>query len=62
VQSLRASTATIDSEAVICDQQGISDFDALRAALARRAGSRAAFLYAFDLLELQARGRAAARH
>ena len=26
---LRASTATIDGEAVICDEQGISDFDAL---------------------------------
>jgi len=31
---------------------GISDFDALRLALARREGSPAAFLFAFDLLAL----------
>jgi len=48
IGSLPAATATLDGEAVICDEQGISDFDALRAALARRTGSRAAFLYAFD--------------
>jgi ATP-dependent DNA ligase len=52
IGSLRASTATLDGEAVICDEEGISDFDALRFALARRAGSPNVFLYAFDLLQL----------
>src|SRR5215468_46217 len=44
-------SATIDGEAVICGRNGVSDFDQLRAALTRR-GSRAVFLYAFDLIEL----------
>jgi bifunctional non-homologous end joining protein LigD len=35
----------------VCDELGVSDLDRLRSALARRA-SRATFLYAFDLLEL----------
>jgi bifunctional non-homologous end joining protein LigD len=49
---LRGSSATIDGEAVLCDDQGVADFDRLRGALARRGGSREPFLYAFDLLEL----------
>jgi bifunctional non-homologous end joining protein LigD len=49
--ALRVNSATIDGEAVICDGNGVSDFDALRSALARRS-SRAAFLYAFDLIEV----------
>jgi bifunctional non-homologous end joining protein LigD len=51
MRALRVTTATIDGEGVVCDGEGVSDFDMLRAAL-RRDGSRAAILYAFDLLEL----------
>jgi bifunctional non-homologous end joining protein LigD len=47
--------ATIDGEAVVCDAQGVTDFDALRAALARRQGGRGVFLFAFDLLEVDGR-------
>ena len=36
----------VDGEGVVCRPDGVSDFDLLRA------GSRKAFLYAFDLLEL----------
>jgi bifunctional non-homologous end joining protein LigD len=42
---------TLDGEGVVCGQDGIADFDRLRAAVGRK-GSRDAFLYAFDLLEL----------
>ena len=49
--ALPVTSATIDGEAVVCDSAGVSDFDRLRAALARR-GSPEIFLYAFDLLEL----------
>jgi bifunctional non-homologous end joining protein LigD len=51
--ALRCTSVTLDGEAVMCDPAtGISDFDALRLALARREGSRAAFLFAFDPIEL----------
>ena len=50
-RSLPVTSATIDGEAVVCDSADVSDFDGLRAALARRASSEV-FLYAFDLLEL----------
>jgi bifunctional non-homologous end joining protein LigD len=53
--ALPVSSATIDGEGVVCDERGVSDFDRLRSALARRGGSREAFLYAFDLLELDGR-------
>jgi bifunctional non-homologous end joining protein LigD len=63
-----ARSATIDGEAVVCDARGVTDFDALRAAVSRRQGSRGVFLYAFDLIELEpaatcegTHGRAAAR-
>jgi bifunctional non-homologous end joining protein LigD len=49
--ALRVHSATIDGEAVVCRPDGVTDFDRLRAALARR-GSQDAFLYAFDLVEL----------
>ena len=49
---LRARSATIDGEPVVCDARGVTDFDALRAAVSRRQGSRDVFLYAFDLIEL----------
>ncbi len=49
--ALPVTSVTIDGEAVVCDSAGVSDFDRLRGALARRSSSEA-FLYAFDLLEL----------
>jgi bifunctional non-homologous end joining protein LigD len=49
--ALPVSSVTLDGEGVVVDERGVSDFDRLRSALARR-GSREAFLYAFDLLEL----------
>jgi bifunctional non-homologous end joining protein LigD len=48
---LRVKSVTLDGEGVVCSPSGVSDFDRLRAAVGRR-GSRDAFLYAFDLLEL----------
>jgi bifunctional non-homologous end joining protein LigD len=49
--ALRVKSVTIDGEGVVCGADGVSDFDKLRAAVGRK-GSRDAFLYAFDLLEL----------
>jgi bifunctional non-homologous end joining protein LigD len=34
----------------VCNERGMTDFDRLRTALAGRGGSRAVFLYGFDLL------------
>jgi bifunctional non-homologous end joining protein LigD len=48
---LRVKSVTIDGEGVACREDGVSDFDKLRAAVGRL-GSREAFLYAFDLLEI----------
>ena len=48
---LRVKSVTLDGEGVACRPDGVSDFDRLRAAVGRL-GSRDAFLYAFDLLEL----------
>jgi ATP-dependent DNA ligase len=42
----------IDGEGVVAEERGVTDFERLRAALAERGGSRAAFLYGFDLLAL----------
>jgi bifunctional non-homologous end joining protein LigD len=50
--ALPVTSATVDGEGVVCDDRGVTDFDRLRAALAERGGSRAAFLYGFDLLAL----------
>jgi ATP-dependent DNA ligase len=47
--SLPVTSATIDGEAMLTDHSGVSDFDALRAALT---GSRSVFLMAFDMIEL----------
>jgi bifunctional non-homologous end joining protein LigD len=44
--ALRVKSVIIDGEGVVCRPDGVSDFDLLRA------GSGEAFLYAFDLLEL----------
>jgi bifunctional non-homologous end joining protein LigD len=49
--ALRVKSVTIDGEGVVCGEGGVSDFDRLRAAVSRM-GSRDAFLYAFDLLEI----------
>jgi bifunctional non-homologous end joining protein LigD len=48
---LRVKSITLDGEGVVCRRDGVSDFDRLRAAVGRM-GSRDAFLYAFDLLEI----------
>jgi bifunctional non-homologous end joining protein LigD len=48
---LPASSVTFDGEGVVCDPNGVTNFDLLRAALGRPA-KREVFLYAFDLLEL----------
>jgi ATP-dependent DNA ligase len=45
---LRASSAVLDGEAVCCDDAGVANFERLHS----RAHDGAAFLYAFDLLEL----------
>jgi bifunctional non-homologous end joining protein LigD len=49
--ALSVKSVTIDGEGVVCGPDGVSDFDRLRAAVGRK-GSGKAFLYAFDLLEL----------
>ena len=49
--ALPVTSATIDGEGVVVDDRGVTDFERLRGALAERAGSRAVFLYGFDLLE-----------
>jgi bifunctional non-homologous end joining protein LigD len=49
--ALPVRSATIDGEGVVCGSDGVSDFELLRAAVGRK-GARNAFLYAFDLLEL----------
>ena len=49
--ALPVKSATLDGEGVIIDERGLTDFERLRAALAG-SGSRDAFLYGFDLLEL----------
>jgi bifunctional non-homologous end joining protein LigD len=46
LQALRVKSVIIDGEGVVCRPDGVSDFDLLRA------GSRGAFLYAFDLMQL----------
>jgi bifunctional non-homologous end joining protein LigD len=48
---LPVQSIVIDGEGVVCGPDGIADFDALRGAVGRK-GSRNAFLYAFDILEL----------
>ena len=50
VRALPAHSAIIDGECVVCDEKGVTDFNALRSRLTR--GSSEVFLYAFDLLEL----------
>jgi bifunctional non-homologous end joining protein LigD len=54
LMALKVKSVTLDGEAVVCGPDGVTDFDRLRAAMGRE-GSRQAFLYAFDLLELDGR-------
>jgi ATP dependent DNA ligase domain len=49
--ALRVKSVTIDGEGVVCGRDGVTDFNLMRVAVGRK-GSRKAFLYAFDLLEL----------
>jgi bifunctional non-homologous end joining protein LigD len=51
LKALRVKSVTIDGEGVVCHPDGVSDFDLLRAAVGRL-GSRDAFLYVFDVLEI----------
>jgi bifunctional non-homologous end joining protein LigD len=51
ISKLRVKSVTLDGEGVVCRDDSVSDFDRLRAAVGRL-GSRDAFLYAFDLLEI----------
>src|SRR6516164_5211048 len=54
VEAMRAfpvTSVTLDGEVVICGADGVSQFDRMSVVFGRR-GSREAFLYAFDLLEL----------
>jgi bifunctional non-homologous end joining protein LigD len=48
---LPVASVTIDGEGVACGANGVTDFERMRSAVGRK-GSREAFLYAFDLLEL----------
>jgi bifunctional non-homologous end joining protein LigD len=48
VNRLKVRSCLIDGEVVCCDERGVSRFDVLR----RRHNETQAFLYAFDLLEL----------
>jgi bifunctional non-homologous end joining protein LigD len=47
-RALKVRSVVIDGEAVVCGPDGVSDFERLHS----RAYDHAAFLYAFDLLEL----------
>ena len=59
--ALPATSATLDGEGVVVDDRGVTDFERLRSALAGRGGTRAVFLYGFDLLALDPRTYAATR-
>jgi bifunctional non-homologous end joining protein LigD len=48
---LRVRSVTIDGEGGVTGEDGVTDFNRLRAAVGRM-GARDAFLYAFDLLEI----------
>jgi bifunctional non-homologous end joining protein LigD len=58
-KALNVSTAILDGEAVVLDEQGRSDFSALQQSLGGRGGKRIsaeAILYAFDLLYFDGHG------
>ena len=54
LQALPVHSVVLDGEGVICGPDGKSDFDAMHACFSRN-GAPEAFLYAFDLLELDSR-------
>jgi bifunctional non-homologous end joining protein LigD len=54
MRALPVTSVTLDGEVVICGADGVSQFDRMSVVFGRR-GSRDAFLYAFDLLELDGR-------
>ena len=54
LQALAARSVVLDGEGVICGRDGKSDFDSMRACFSRQ-GAPDAFLYAFDVLELDGR-------
>ena len=54
MRALPARSVTLDGEAVICASDGRSEFERMRAVFGRH-GTPEAFLYAFDLLELDGR-------
>ena len=51
LKSLPVRSVVLDGEGVICGRDGKSDFDRMRACFSRQ-GAPEAFLYAFDVLEL----------
>ena len=51
---LPVRSVVLDGEGVICDADGKADFDRMRACFSRN-GAPEAFLYAFDVLELDGR-------
>jgi ATP-dependent DNA ligase len=52
MRAFPVTSVTLDAEVVICGTDGVSQFDRMPAVFGRR-GSRDAFLYAFDILELE---------
>jgi bifunctional non-homologous end joining protein LigD len=48
LEGLRSQSCIIDGEAVVCDDNGVASFDRIR----HRHHDSDAFLYAFDLIEL----------
>ena len=57
VNHLKVRSCLIDGEVVCCDERGLASFDLLR----HRRNEAQAFLYAFDLLELDGRTCAGSR-
>jgi bifunctional non-homologous end joining protein LigD len=57
VNHLKVRSCLIDGEVVCCDERGVAAFHVLR----RRRNEERAFLYAFDLLELDGTDRCARR-
>jgi hypothetical protein len=51
MRALPVTSVTLDGELVICGSDGVSQFDRMSTVFGRN-GSREAFLYAFDVLEL----------
>ena len=54
LMALPVRSVVLDGEGVICGSDGKSDFDRMRACFSRQ-GAPEAFLYAFDMLELDGR-------